>query len=299
MKEFIDKDDFLYIMSQSKDSWNNLKKGEKENLVKFVNEMPLDRDKSKLINIIKEAMGIYQSQEVKEAMGIYQSKKAKEAMAGFICFLRYKCKDTIKTRQRLDDFKKWVIRFKYDISHFYRFGDLYEAFDKYDKEMQRKRFIFVAMQYDDEYKSTYTNAIKDVIERFKGKNSKINFELMPIMECKSDENMLDKIFKEIDECDIFIADISTNNVNVAFEYGYAKAKGKYIILLKSKKWRDKVKKEIADIKVQQIQKIKSDFEKDIFDIRANHRIEWSENNYLKNELEKEFDAYLTLCEKKF
>lgn len=37
---------------------------------------------------------------------------------------------------------------------------------------------------------------KSVIERFKGKNSKINFELMPIMECKSDENIPDKIFLE-------------------------------------------------------------------------------------------------------
>lgn len=267
MKEFIDKDDFLYIMNQSKDSWNDLKDEEKENLVKSVNEiMSLDRDKSKLINIIKESMGIYQGQEVKEAK-----------MIGFICFLRYKCED--KTRQRLDDFKEWVKRFKYEISHFYRFGDLYEAFDKYDKEIKRKRFIFVAMQYDEEYKSAYN--------------------LMPIMECKSDENIPNKIFKEIDECDIFIADISTNNVNVAFEYGYAKAKDKHIILSKSKKWRDEVKKEILDTESQYIQKIKSDLEKDIFDIRVNHCIEWSKNDDLKDELEKEFDAYFTRCEKKF
>ena len=291
MKEFIDNDDFLSIMSQSKDCWHNLNDDEKENLVIFVNEiMSKDRNKDELINIIKEAMWIYQGQEAKEA------KEAK--MAGFICFLRHKCKDTQETRQRLDDFKEWVKRFKYDVSHFYKFNDLYEAFDKYDKEIKRKRFIFVAMQYDEEYKNTYTSAIKDVIQRFKGKNSKINFELTPIMECKSDENIPNKIFKEIDKCDIFIADISTNNLNVAFEYGYAKAKDKHIILLKSKEWRDEVKKEISNIKSKYIQKIKSDLEKGFFDIRVNHCIEWSEND-LKDKLEKAFNAYLDDCEKKF
>lgn len=97
----------------------------------------------------------------------------------------------------------------------------------------------------------------------------------------------------------FIADISTNNVNVAFEYGYAKAKGKHIILLKSKKWRDEVKKEISDTESEYIQKIKSDLEKDIFDIRLNHYIEWSDENDLKDKLEKEFNAYFAYCEKKF
>lgn len=136
MKEFINNDDFLSIMSQSKDYWHDLNDNEKENLVKFVNEiMSLDRNKDELINIIKESMGIYQGQEDKEA----------KIAVGFICFLRHKCKDTQETRQRLGDFKEWVKRFQYDISHFYKFNDLYEAFDKYDEEVKRTRFIFVAM----------------------------------------------------------------------------------------------------------------------------------------------------------
>lgn len=98
--------------------------------------MSNDRNKDKLIATIKESMSIYQGQK---------DKGAKIAV-GFICFLKHKCKDTQETRQRLGDFKEWVKRFKYNISHFYKFNDLYEAFDKYDEEVKRTRFIFVAMQ---------------------------------------------------------------------------------------------------------------------------------------------------------
>lgn len=40
-----------------------------------------------------------------------------------------------------------------------------------------------------------------------------------------------------------------------------------------------------------MQKIKNDLEKDFFDIRVNHCIEWVGENDLKNKLEKEFDEY--------
>ena len=46
-------------------------------------------------------------------------------------------------------------------------------------------------------------------------------------------NLVEQIFMQIDQCEIFVADISEKNEGVYLEYGYAKAKGKYRIILKS------------------------------------------------------------------
>ena len=49
-----------------------------------------------------------------------------------------------------------------------------------------------------------------------------------------DRNLIQDIFQKIDRCSIFIADITTNNANVLYEFGYAKGKGKDYILLLNK-----------------------------------------------------------------
>jgi len=48
-----------------------------------------------------------------------------------------------------------------------------------------------------------------------------------------DKNMLEQIYGEIDRADLIIADMSTRNVNVFYEAGYADAKKKLIIFLTS------------------------------------------------------------------
>ena len=44
-------------------------------------------------------------------------------------------------------------------------------------------------------------------------------------------NIVVDIFEKIDNCKIFIADITNNNANVLYEYGYAKGRDKPCILL--------------------------------------------------------------------
>lgn len=290
MKPFIENDTFLSIMNQTKECWDNFNNSEKEVLISVVGEIIATQKISNLVNVVKESVGIY--------IGEKHSQENTEAqMLGAICWLRLKSKDSSKTKENLIEFKKWVNHFKHEIANFKKFGDLYEAFVKYDIERRRKRQIFVAMEFEQNYKAIYKSAIENVIQRIKGRNSHIDLDLMKIMEQKGDVVISQKIFDDIDKCDIFIADISTNNINVMLEYGFAKGKSneknkKYIIVFYSGKWNDEVLKELEKIETQHIQKIKSDLKNKPFDIRVNNHNKWKDKDELEKKLEQEFENYL-------
>ena len=175
-----------------------------------------------LSNILKEAIGIYKGEKNLE--------NTQESMLGIICFLRLKAKDCDETKERLRYFKQWVGKFNYDISHFKKISDLYESFIKYDEEIRRKRYIVVAMEFNQNYMGIYKSALENVIHKIQGENNSLNFELIPIMEQKSDVNIPRQIFEDIEKSDIVMVDISTNNPNVLLEYGYIKGLGRYVIL---------------------------------------------------------------------
>lgn len=215
-------------------------------------------------------------------------------MIGIICWLRLKSNDSKEAKKNLVEFKKWVNYFKYEISHFKKFGDLYEAFAKHNDERRRKRCIFVAMEFEQNYKAIYKSAIENVVQRIKGRNSHIDLDLMDIMEQKGDVVIPQKIFDDIDKCDIFIADISTNNINVMLEYGFAKGKSneKYIIVFYNDKWSNGLLNELEKIETPYIQKIKSDLQNKPFDIRVNNYNKWKDKDELEKKLEQEFENYL-------
>ena len=79
-------------------------------------------------------------------------------------------------------------------------------------------------------------------------------------------NIVVDIFEKIDSCEIFIADITNNNANVLYEYGYAKGRDKPCILLLNKNQKE--------------QEAKSDYGLDL-------RFEFSGHVDLKNNLEKQ------------
>lgn len=286
MKEFIENDTFLSIMNQTRKCWDNFSNKEKEVLISVVGEMITTQNIKKLINIIKESVGIYRGEK-------HNDINTNTQMIGIICWLRLKSKDSNTAKQGLIEFKKWIYRFNYDISHFKKFGDLYEAFAKYNDEMQRKRYIFVAMEFNETYIEVYKSAIENIIHRIRGQNSRINFELIPIMEQSGDVLIPQKIFDDIDKCDIFVADISTNNINVMLEYGYAKGKeNKYTIAFYNEDWNNEVLKELETIETNHIKKIKADLENKPFDIRVNNHNKWKNKNEFEEKLQQEFGNYL-------
>ncbi|HJF82538.1 DNA sulfur modification protein DndB [Helicobacter pullorum] len=279
-KEFVENDPLLHILKNTKEAWENFQDEEKEILMKAIKELLKNNDENKnLKNIIKESIGIYKRME-----------DCKSSILGFICFLRLKCDDVSKTKEKLTCFQKWIEKFKYTVEHFEKMSDLYEAFMGYIEEVSKTRYIFVAMEFNKDYINTYKSTITNIIHRIKGENDLLNFELMPIMNPDSDVNIPEKIFENINKSHIVVVDISTNNTNVLFEYGYAKGLDKHIVLTYSKEWQGKALKEfdgIANNKVY-LSKIQKDLEHKSFDIRTRNCQAWNDKNELEAILEKEF-----------
>ncbi|EAH7654441.1 hypothetical protein EJ651_03630 [Campylobacter coli] len=227
----------LNLLNNTKETWKDFKDEEKEILMKVTKELLKNNNENKVLeNVIKESIGIYREME-----------NHKSSILGFICFLRLKCKDVNETKENLKYFQKWIEKFKYNIDHFKKFSDLYEAFIRYIEKIRKTRYIFVAMEFNKSYIDIYTSAVNNVIHRIKGENDLLNFELISIMEQKSDVNISQQIFDDINKSHMVIVDISTNNTNVLLEYGYAKGLGRHIVLTYSKKWQTITLNEFREI----------------------------------------------------
>lgn len=287
LKEFVNNDRFLSLLDLARESWKDFDDKEKEALISVVNEMIDDKQSENLNNILRESIGIYKGEKNLE--------NTNPSMLGIICFLRLKSKDCNETKEKLRYFKQWVKKFNYDISHFKKMSDLYESFIRYDEEIRKVRYIFIAMEFNEHYRKIYQSAINNIIHRIEGENNLLKFQLIPIMEQSSDVNIPDKIFNEdIVKSSIVIVDISTNNTNVLLEYDYTKGLDKYIILTYSKEWKNEVLKEFNDISndKKHLNKIKKDLEQKFFDAKVNHCPLWSEDSELEEILEREIKAYL-------
>lgn len=104
--------------------------------------------------------------------------------------------------------------------------------------------IFMAAPYYDTSTITdYNDALDTAIKDIKASNPNINISNYTVMTNNSPtHNIVVDIFEKIAECEVFIADITNNNANVLYEYGYAKGRDKpCILLLNSDKKSEDVK----------------------------------------------------------
>ena len=83
---------------------------------------------------------------------------------------------------------------------------------------------FVIMPFSKEFDDIYQLGIKETAKNEKVTAYRLDEELF-------EEGMLEKIYKEIENSDFIIADLSDKNANVFYELGYAHAIGKLTILL--------------------------------------------------------------------
>lgn len=114
-------------------------------------------------------------------------------------------------------------------------SELLSSFEELRKELN----VFVAMPYfenDPSVVESYNKAYEECLQKLKNENSTLQIKLFPIMTNVGEtRDINNQIFKQIDDCDIFIADITDNCNGVYLEYGYAKGLKKPKILLKSDK----------------------------------------------------------------
>jgi hypothetical protein len=148
----------------------------------------------------------------------------------------------IKDKHQYDCYLKWVTNnhiFEIVEEKIESIGNTYRKSESliniYDKIYEKKVFkLFVAMPYYSfheivEYNKLYKEICNDV-----SKKANVLLELIPIMHFRGKSQRIDqRLLDMIKTCDIFIADITGNNINVIFEIGFADARNIPMILLKN------------------------------------------------------------------
>lgn len=154
--------------------------------------------------------------------------KDNESIGLLIALLYYQISDSKKNNL----FKEWIIN-----NHLFEINETKakSIIKIYDKITEKKSLkLFVAMPYYsyseiNEFNKLYKEICIDV-----SKKAKMELELIPIMRFRGKSQRIDqRLLEKINECDIFIADITENNINVIFEVGYAESKDLPMILLKN------------------------------------------------------------------
>ena len=132
-----------------------------------------------------------------------------------------------------DGFRKWLSDNQLVKIEKVKPDELLTAYEELRKEIK----IFVAMPYfngDADVVRSYNEAYCYCINRLKEEDPSLNISVFPIMENDGETRNIDEqIFRQIEQCSIFIADVSEKNEGVYLEYGYAKAKDKYRVIMKS------------------------------------------------------------------
>jgi nucleoside 2-deoxyribosyltransferase len=89
-------------------------------------------------------------------------------------------------------------------------------------------YAFVLMPFDVAFDDIYKLGIKETAEKLGIRAERVDEQIF------HKENILERIYSQIDAADLIIADLTGRNPNVFYETGYAHAKGKLCLLLTSK-----------------------------------------------------------------
>lgn len=138
-----------------------------------------------------------------------------------------------------------------------------------------KPFAFVLMPFDDEFNDIYKFGIKQAC-------SELEIIAERVDEQFYSETMLERIYRQIDNADFIIADMTGKNPNVFYEVGYAHARGKLCALI------TKCAKDIP-FDLQHHFHIIYDGKIDLLKSQLTPRLEW-----MKAEIEKSKQESLTV-----
>src|SRR5687767_3044587 len=92
------------------------------------------------------------------------------------------------------------------------------------KSTAPKPFVFVLMPFAPEFNDIYTFGIKGAAEDAGAYAERLDEQIFT-------ENILGRIYNQINKADVLVADMTGRNANVFYEVGYAHALGKIALLL--------------------------------------------------------------------
>ena len=136
----------------------------------------------------------------------------------------------------LQQFVRWIKNKKlYEVKDI----DTQSLIEVFEKAYKTELKIFVAMPYYCDSMVNDYNAVLEEASKSIREEHKVNMIPYPIMKNSGvSTDLIQDIFRKIEECSIFIADITNNNANVLYELGFAKGKGKDRILILNEDKKD-------------------------------------------------------------
>lgn len=104
--------------------------------------------------------------------------------------------------------------------------------DKLNNEKSTKILInaFVIIPFKEEFNSVWIT-IEEAVTELSASDESINISVYRASDHRKSDFLSQSVFNHIDQCDIAIIDTTEQNNNVIFEFGYAVAKKKRLVLL--------------------------------------------------------------------
>lgn len=161
----------------------------------------------------------------------YFIKKFKAFLLEFLVYFVFKQVEMLKYESELKKINNWLKTYNYTSDSFTCPVKMYSCIQT---AINKKISVFMAMPYPkndpDTILEEYNNVREKVLKRLLEKG--YNLEFHEIMTHKhGSEDILQSIHTKIEQCSVFIADVTGDNFNVLYEVGLAKGMGKPYLLL--------------------------------------------------------------------
>ncbi len=181
-------------------------------------------DKEKIVQSVLESLKVIDQ--------LYIDNKKLKSNSSFGLLTAFLYYHVIDKSSKYIFFKEWVIN-----NHIFEIEEVKadSIIKIFDKIASTEIKVFVAMPFfegDADIVEEYNKVYKETIDKIASKY-KIKISLYPIMQNKGQtQDQIQDIINKIQNCGIFIADISNNNANVLYEMGWARALNKPTIIVR-------------------------------------------------------------------
>lgn len=164
----------------------------------------------------------------------YCREQFSQALFQLAFYTRYKCETLQEAIKKLSLINEWLRKYKYTGAIFSKASKLFDVANQYIEAAPKT--VFMAMKYkSDATVKDYNKALQRAVDTLSQLGGNVDIRAYPIMTGRGKSiDLIHDIYNKIEECSIFVADITEANPNVMFELGLARSMKKPIILVRDK-----------------------------------------------------------------
>ncbi len=159
-------------------------------------------------------------------------------------YSRYKSTNLTEACKIMGLIDKWLEKYKYTGTVFTKASKIFDV--AYKHITSSPKYIFMAMQYkSEETVRDYNGALQRAVATLNNMGANVELIAHSIMTGEGRSiNIISDIYDKIENCSIFLADITEANPNVMYELGMAYNKKKPIIMVREKNKETKIPSDI-------------------------------------------------------